>query len=734
MSFYNTGNPVPSIDPRDLDDNAKHIDELTNSTLPTFVDRLGTTRKTLAGIEADADAATLRGDLASDTGAELVSLDGRSVADTLRDTVNVNDGKFGAIGSTGAPVYHPLSERYATLAEAQAFYPFVTSLVQSIDWAALKKASLYLEGRGGVIHGPSQFYVLTDELLLPDSVTFEGQGVGFWDTVYPNRPKTWGGTNLMLYGTGAKNFARRGITSMSTAGGARTIAVVGTVHLSSLMNADAVGATPATPKQLSTGIRGKERLSKHWGLRNCRVVPWIGTDGISEYSNQAFTGLAANWDVGVCMDDAEKATLDNVQVVGYYRHKGVMETNSDYDTFGAQERNEILGCKIQSGLTARSGDVRKVEALTASTVEILWDAESFWEPNGVFTGFPAPVFQQYSYTTLTRNGANLVFNGVSPDPTIVGLTQLRSPRRGSGAAGCIIRDTFVSGLDHTNGGKAEDYGLAPSCAFEASGYPLRGMAFDNFKIQSRETGLYFFHDCQDFLFDKCQAEGSGYRIASPLTSISTAPAPSGDTRNLRLHSTYGFESSYVDFTPRSRTNDTDSINSTGLNAGLDIRSPDTNPLTLSSYTNGEAVRLSDAGLLGIGTTSPAQKLHVAVNTSVVARMERTASGSIDTQYKGSLGTLTLRVNPTAADTGSFSGSGAGTITNGTLAFQWSELFAVKGTFSGPVRPGQYTLATLPSAAAFSTYEIDVTDATGGPKRCRSNGSVWQILNTTTTVS
>jgi hypothetical protein len=64
MSFYNTGNPVPSIDPRDLDDNAKHVDELVNSTLPTFVDRLGSERRTLAGIEADADAIVLRDELA----------------------------------------------------------------------------------------------------------------------------------------------------------------------------------------------------------------------------------------------------------------------------------------------------------------------------------------------------------------------------------------------------------------------------------------------------------------------------------------------------------------------------------------------------------------------------------------------------------------------------------------------------------------------------------------------
>ena len=65
MSFYNTGNPVPSIDPRDLDDNAKHVDELVNSTLDTFVDRMGVERRTLFGIEHDADAIILRDELAN---------------------------------------------------------------------------------------------------------------------------------------------------------------------------------------------------------------------------------------------------------------------------------------------------------------------------------------------------------------------------------------------------------------------------------------------------------------------------------------------------------------------------------------------------------------------------------------------------------------------------------------------------------------------------------------------
>jgi hypothetical protein len=105
MSFYNTGNPVPSIDPRDLDDNAKHVDELVNSTLPTFVDRLGTERRTLAGIEAD--NSNLAGQLAEDTdplkGANMVGFlpdgsgaVGRTVLSKLREAVTPID--FGAVG------------------------------------------------------------------------------------------------------------------------------------------------------------------------------------------------------------------------------------------------------------------------------------------------------------------------------------------------------------------------------------------------------------------------------------------------------------------------------------------------------------------------------------------------------------------------------------------------------------------------------------------------------------
>ncbi|GEM_PF-1322158 len=602
----------------------------------------------------------------------------RTQHDKNLESVSVED--FGAIGDKS---YHPLSERFSTLAAAQAQYPFVTDLNDSIDWAAAQAAVLSFEGRGGVVNATSQFYVHTREVLMPDSVIFRGRGCGSWDIVFPERPKTWGGTNILLYGAGPKTFSRRGITSMSTAGGRRLISGSDYARLSSLMNEDAMGSTPATPKAFSFGFKGKERTSRYWGVEDVRITPWIGADGTSEYSNQTYSGLASDWDGAICMEDCEYVTLQNVQGVGYFRNYGLLLANSDFDVFGGQERNRVIGCKFQGvrGISMRSGDVRKVEAITSSTVTILWDAESFWPISGQFTGFPASTFQQYSYTGLTRSGANLLFTGVTPDPTIQNLNQLRAPCRSSGAAGSIFKDTFAHGLDHTSGNKAETFGLSASTAFEISGFPMRGVAFDNFKIQSRETILYFFHDCQDVLMDKCQAEGAGLRIASPAIAQSTAPAPSGDTRDMRLHSTLGFGAGSL-FTPRSTTNDMEIFNRTGLNSGLDICSPDTSPITVSSRTNGEVMRVTDDAFVGIGTVNPAQKLHIATTTPEIARLERTGNtGLVGIQFKNSNGIISLRTAPSADNAGTFTGSGDNTISCGSASFRWSTVFAGTGSIN-----------------------------------------------------
>lgn len=65
----------------------------------------------------------------------LASAVSRTVHDKLLEVISIRD--FGAIGDG---TLHPLSERFTSLTMAQVVYPFVTSLEQSIDYAAAQAA------------------------------------------------------------------------------------------------------------------------------------------------------------------------------------------------------------------------------------------------------------------------------------------------------------------------------------------------------------------------------------------------------------------------------------------------------------------------------------------------------------------------------------------------------------------------------------------------------------------
>jgi hypothetical protein len=107
-------------------------------------------------------------DLASTIGAYGIGWRTRTVADRLNDVANAKD--FGAIADGTS---HPLSERFATLVAAQAMYPHVTALTQSIDWAAAQAA---LNAGTPRVHFPGGRYILSDNLSRTTSVILKGDG------------------------------------------------------------------------------------------------------------------------------------------------------------------------------------------------------------------------------------------------------------------------------------------------------------------------------------------------------------------------------------------------------------------------------------------------------------------------------------------------------------------------------------------------------------------------------
>lgn len=84
-------------------------------------------------------------ELGKPTGASMI---GVQPSGNLQQMLNfVTPEQFGAIGDG---VYHPLSECFDSLSEAQETYPHVTSLDQSIDWAACQAADNYARGESEV--------------------------------------------------------------------------------------------------------------------------------------------------------------------------------------------------------------------------------------------------------------------------------------------------------------------------------------------------------------------------------------------------------------------------------------------------------------------------------------------------------------------------------------------------------------------------------------------------------
>ncbi|CAI1766193.1 Uncharacterised protein [Serratia fonticola] len=100
-----------------------------------------------------------------------------SFSEKMSQSVSIFD--YGAIGDG---THHPLSERYKTLSEAQIDFPFITSLQQSIDYAALQSAIIDVESRtnsikGGVVNiGSAE--IITDPIIINGRCIIKGQGIG----------------------------------------------------------------------------------------------------------------------------------------------------------------------------------------------------------------------------------------------------------------------------------------------------------------------------------------------------------------------------------------------------------------------------------------------------------------------------------------------------------------------------------------------------------------------------
>lgn len=113
--------------------------------------------------------------------------DPAAVPTSVRDQLSSGFVSVKTYGAIGDNTLHKLSERFSTLGEAQAAFPFVTSLDQSIDWAAIQKCV----NENRLTFVPFGQYIVNETIVL-NSPCYEFRGESL-DTEIKYQPITPGG-------------------------------------------------------------------------------------------------------------------------------------------------------------------------------------------------------------------------------------------------------------------------------------------------------------------------------------------------------------------------------------------------------------------------------------------------------------------------------------------------------------------------------------------------------------
>ena len=706
-----------------------------------------------SGWEANIDGQLL----ASPEGANYVGYQARSAGDIFGDMANVKN--LGAIADGN---YYPVSDWYtipavhyrgfADLAAVQLEYPHVESASDSIDWVATQAA---VES-GKVAYAPRGKYVLNKRIYIENYADnmkgLVGDGLDVWEQLFQSLPKKNGvGTHFMMYGTGDKIFTSPGVTDNAVSGGAfpnpEPVALDTLYSLTSFHENDASNGVPSTLRTFSCGIYIAPG-SRNVVLKGFRIHPYF--NGIDGYNNAATYLLGDDWDVGIYNDNSPDVWIEDVQSVGYWRIAGMYQacvTRTGVQGASYQCRYNRVNFQGRVGFLLRGGDTYRMLQRTANTVDIPWQSSHPFPASGEFNT-NSGTFNYTSTSKVTDGtfGEVLRFNGVTGDTS--GVTQVRIAS-GFGIGGTSIQNYLITGLEHTSGKKSSSFeiGLGVSSALEISG-GFRQPFFSMGYVQSAEDVLAHLHNIGDLRFVEGQFESNGRRgrmIASPQDINNTRVPYANGSTSITLIGCHIAGADEMPLVSRSET-----LN-TFTGAGFwqpqriynqDRQYPDSDQTDISAMLT-QHVRINIAPGMqclirdsaGANLFSINEATGNAAFTKGQINLPTAAAGFINA---GAGQNLNLRQSTTirlqVASNGDIVPGALNSQKLGTDLLQWSDVRSVVGTFSGPVKPGQYTLATLPSASAFSGYEICVTDATGGPKLCRSNGSVWQIINTTTTVS
>lgn len=470
----------------------------------------------------------------------------RAMHDVNADSISVMD--FGAIADG---TYHPLSERFTSLSLAQAQYQGVqiTSLDQSIDWAATQAALNGAKSKGRQIRAPAGAYVINDTIHHPAGVRVFGDGPMENPSNSPDTGRTFKliGTVFLAFGDAPKtHVANLAATDGTTTGDTHSnLSSVesgydSTYKMTSFWNNDADITTGAAATQKKFSCAWKMESGGFSQLRDISLLPYFGDGGVEGYNSATLT-LADDWDIGIWLDNHHDAFVSNVTVVGYWRMAALFGRTciSINETIIPDfERNRFSHCVFQgwSSLTIRGADLYDIKAVGSDYIDIDWFDSHPFDPafdNAIRTQEYGGGF--YSYTGTQKVGDFLRLTGVTPTPSGIDPSNASNVvilgRQTNGVADTLFDNCYFFALNHQAKVRATSASLGayrfanPSRGIEISGASVRGLKFnrsckiitgDDIAIyQGNSLGLQWYGDMESKNFE---SRGSGIRmVAGPRT-------------------------------------------------------------------------------------------------------------------------------------------------------------------------------------------------------------------------
>lgn len=372
-----------------------------------------------------------------------------------------------------------------------------------------------------VITIPEGICIIKKNINIPEGCSLVGSGIDYWDTYRPAPErllKSWSkGTHLVFTGDGEKNKYFFNISNE------RPVKIVEGISckFTEFTNEDSVGVTPATPKAMSVAVS----INRASQLRNLRIM--VSKNGIEGYNNPDSYSLGDNWDIGLHVYDSCDSVIDNVQIVGYWRVKGLLLTENDgsLSMKGNSEKTHFNNVYVQSGIAIRNSP--QIDLVSNTESSVTFKHKKSMRITSVKQFKIAGSESVYTYSDASFDGTNITLSGISPE--IQGtISVIRFPSIGNNFSGTVFENTVATTLDHTSGKPSEYFGLPASFALEVDGFPVRNLRFDKFKAQTTfDKGNCIFGDCRDVKITSSEFE-NGIMIAYNLTETN------GYTGNLRF--------------------------------------------------------------------------------------------------------------------------------------------------------------------------------------------------------